>query len=447
MRRLARRPTYAALRVYQRDGQPTLEAAILRDSKGQPLRPKWPPLVSAETFWACYRLLTDPSRRTTRPGRGTYLLSSLATCGKCGGKMIRRLLVSGREQYLCREYGCVGIDKQALDDFASERVVAWLSDPAVAAQIAGGADSAAAQQARAEVARAESELEEWVRLAERGEVSAAAFARVERAKRAVIEAGRAQLAETAAPPMVAANLGQRAAEGWAALDVGVRRQIVQAVCAIEVMPVGRAHGANGAVPPVYRVRWRWLLGPGAGTVIEPLSWTEHKADEAELRTDRALRRDYVSAERRAAIEALLREDPERADREVARLAGRIDRHAIRAIRHDLEQSAVIPVIRRPDRWRVINHGFVTTGHHAPGGPAGGPAVRSAAASGQASGWRTPRQAARCAERGRQPGGHQGGQARARHHRLPATRPGGSKSGPNGCANTRYPALTASEVRL
>lgn len=46
-----------------------------------------------------------------------------------------------------------------------------------------------------------------MQLAERGEVSPAAFARVEKARRATIEAAGAQLAETAAPAMVAANLG------------------------------------------------------------------------------------------------------------------------------------------------------------------------------------------------------------------------------------------------
>lgn len=109
----------------------------------------------------------------------------------------------------------------------------------------------------------------------------------------------------------------------------VQRQIVQAVAGVQGVRVGRAHGAAARpVPPAYRVRWRWRLGPGAGTVIEPLSWSEARAVKAELATAKARRRDYVSAERREAVTALLREDPERAGREIARLAGRVDRHAI-----------------------------------------------------------------------------------------------------------------------
>jgi hypothetical protein len=40
---------------------------------------QWPPLVTEDTFWACARLLGDPSRTTTRPGRAVYLLSYIAT--------------------------------------------------------------------------------------------------------------------------------------------------------------------------------------------------------------------------------------------------------------------------------------------------------------------------------------------------------------------------------
>lgn len=118
-------------------------------------RPGRPAAVVVSIF---HRLLA-PARRTTRPGRGTHLLSSLARCGVCGGKLVRRIGSNGRERYECQGYACTGIDKQALDDYVSERIVAWLSDPAVAAQIAGGADSAAAQQARADKARAEADLE------------------------------------------------------------------------------------------------------------------------------------------------------------------------------------------------------------------------------------------------------------------------------------------------
>jgi DNA invertase Pin-like site-specific DNA recombinase len=364
VRRIALSPTYAGLRVYQRDQHDTLEAAILE------AEPKWPPLVDQDKFWAVYRLLTDPARRKTRPRHGTHLLSSIARCAKCGGKLIRKIAGTGREAYICKEYACVGIDKAALDAYVSERIVAWLSDPQVAASLQSGSDSEAARLSRAEISRARADLEDWVQLAERGEVSALDFARIAKAKRELIASAEQRLAEAYMPPVLVGSVGQQASAGWDATDITVKRQIVAEVAAIEVCPVGRAHGAGGAVPPVYRVRWTWKLGPGNGVTIEPLSWEEHRAELAELREQRARRRDYVSAERREAITRLLRDDPELADREIARRVGRVDRHAIRHLRHELEAAQVIPVIRRPDRWHVVNHGYATTGR----GPGAAPAA-------------------------------------------------------------------------
>jgi hypothetical protein len=45
----------------------------------------WPPLMDEKTFYAARRVLTDPKRKTTRPGGARHLLSLTARCGACGG--------------------------------------------------------------------------------------------------------------------------------------------------------------------------------------------------------------------------------------------------------------------------------------------------------------------------------------------------------------------------
>ena len=85
-------------------------------------------------------------------------------------------------------------------------------------------------------------------------------------------------------------------------------------------PVGKGHGNrwHGAVHPVYRVGWTWKFGPGKDVYLPPLPWAERQTELAELRAGQDARKDYVSAERRAKLAALLRQDPEQADREIAR---------------------------------------------------------------------------------------------------------------------------------
>jgi len=85
LRGLLLNPAYAGFRVYQRSEHDSPADAILRDASGEPVRAAWPPLVAPDKWWAVYRLLTNPARRTTRPGRrGTHLLSAIITCAGAG---------------------------------------------------------------------------------------------------------------------------------------------------------------------------------------------------------------------------------------------------------------------------------------------------------------------------------------------------------------------------
>ncbi|MEW2386530.1 recombinase family protein [Micromonospora sp. NPDC047707] len=47
----------------------------------------WPPLVSEKTYWSVVRMLGDPSRTTTCPGRAVHLLSYMVRCGVCDGPL------------------------------------------------------------------------------------------------------------------------------------------------------------------------------------------------------------------------------------------------------------------------------------------------------------------------------------------------------------------------
>ena len=260
---IAKNPAYISRRVHQGE--------VLKDVKGT-----WPPLVDEETFWAVQRVLSDPARRTWRPARARHLLSFVVRCDECGGPIVAKgsgvRAGTGVYDYTCRE-GHVGTLKAALDDYVQKRIVAWLSDPDVVADLEQRGDSAASRQARTDADQARVELEEWRSLAERGEISAPSFARAEKGLlKRIDEAERLAQAATL-PPVLVGNVGPQAKAGWAQLDLAVKRQIITAVADIRLRPlgpgryragVGSGRGRKGARVPVRdRVEWRWLLGPGS----------------------------------------------------------------------------------------------------------------------------------------------------------------------------------------
>jgi Trp operon repressor len=246
----------------------------------------------------------------------------------------------------------VAIYEPVLDRFAEDRIITWLANPDVAGELSSRDNSPAAKAAREDRKKAERQIEEYRKLAERGDIDAVDFARAKKGAQARIADALRREKESAMPAVVGRFLGEQARAGWAAADNTIRRQLVQAVAEIRVHRVGRDAGAAGPVDPVYRVGWRWLL-LGAGEWIPPLSWEEAKAERAAARAQLHRRRDYAyaSKERTDMITQLLRAEPGLADREIARRIGSAEgaRVATGRIRRELESAGEIPVIRRSGR--------------------------------------------------------------------------------------------------
>ena len=75
---------------------------------------KWEAIVTAENWHATRALLTDPARRTSRPGRDKHLCSMIATCAACGGPLSVRYR-RGISEYTCRNGGHVRAPQDELD--------------------------------------------------------------------------------------------------------------------------------------------------------------------------------------------------------------------------------------------------------------------------------------------------------------------------------------------
>ncbi len=179
IRKMAMNPAYIGKRV--------LRGEVVGDGL-------WDGLVDEEIFWACVRLLEDPSRTTTRAGRAVHLLSYIAQCAVCDGPL-SMTAVSRRgwtgQTYSCLKRRCVAVMKERLDEYVQRAVVAWLAHPDVFEILSAGTGDAEVAQARAQAQKLRAELDEWRGLAgtEDGP-SLVSFARAEKNLMAQIAARR-----------------------------------------------------------------------------------------------------------------------------------------------------------------------------------------------------------------------------------------------------------------
>lgn len=249
IRTMTRNPVYIGKRVFRGE--------VIGDGQ-------WPPLIDAETYWACVRRLEDPARVTTRPARARHLLSFLVTCAKCGSGVRGGLMSTGspHARYACFDHGCAAIREDQLDEFVQRTVVAWLSRDDVYEALSADYDDEATTRARAEAQQVRAELEQWRQLAERREVSPESFVRMEKSLLAQIAAAEQRATESSIPPILRGRTGPQAIGAWAALgdEIAVKREIISAVADIRIRPAGKG-SRKGFTPE--RLIWKWKLGPAA----------------------------------------------------------------------------------------------------------------------------------------------------------------------------------------
>jgi DNA invertase Pin-like site-specific DNA recombinase len=188
---------------------------------------KWAPIVNEETFWTVQRILSDPKRKTTRPGGVRHMLSYLATCGECG----QELTAAGPDKknhtavYRCFS-GCVHIRADWLDDYISMSVIERLSR-SDAYPLTADSDKEAVS-ARAESAELRARLDEHADLAAEGRISPISFARIEQKLLAKIAEADRRVALAAVPPVfrdIAGGSYEQIEKKWEGLPITARKEL------------------------------------------------------------------------------------------------------------------------------------------------------------------------------------------------------------------------------
>jgi hypothetical protein len=231
-----------------------------RDGRGE--RPvvvgpaTWRGILDRATWEKLQVTLNDPTRDNTR--KGTYLLTGLCYCERCGMRM-HGSLCGGWPVYRCSnrfvEEPCsIAVSTKPIDNFISEAVVAALSGPEMARALKAGrrrGDDGAAEKA---LLAAEERLLEIAEAYGAGELDRAGMLAARRKAEAVRDAARAKVQTVRRTRVLDDDDPATVASRWPKLSEEQRRAVIKAVIdRIDVVAgvVGRRFD-----PGRLRITWR-----------------------------------------------------------------------------------------------------------------------------------------------------------------------------------------------
>ena len=238
MRKIIDSPTYAGLRVH----------------KGEVVgKATWEPLISLDEHERILALLADPTRLTQRGSEPRWLLSGIATCGVCGGRMNRQRN-RNYDTYICREHFCAARKIETADAYVVEHVMRYLENHHLADNLGSQDDEYAA--AVEEVRVLQRRLDAFTDSAADGDVTPASLARIEAKLRPQIEAAERRARSLIQSPIVAQMVGAGARERWEVLSIRDRRELIRALVDVRIMRVGAGRRSKASLTEGFELTWR-----------------------------------------------------------------------------------------------------------------------------------------------------------------------------------------------
>lgn len=232
--------------ITTRTGKPWLDVTIRaalgnpgyvgrRIHQGRDIGPAtWEALIDELTWHRVQGILNDPTRARMKDSRTRHLLSGIAICGPCGGKL-RVLKNRGIVSYVCEDNFCVAIKKDNLEAYVEQKVVRKLENPSSAEVFDPAPQEGVIAAALAEEARLVAELEEARTAAKNGTLSVASLIAVESGVLARIKKVRASMADLGVPPLLADLAGKPDADKrWNALPLEEQRSVLRAIANVTV---------------------------------------------------------------------------------------------------------------------------------------------------------------------------------------------------------------------
>ncbi|MGH3777640.1 MAG: recombinase family protein [Pseudonocardiaceae bacterium] len=203
----------------------------LRGHNGHTTQGIWDPIVDPAVFYGARRILTDPKRTTTRPGRAKWLASCIASCELCGGWMAVVYRGERRTVYQCRDHGHCWIERSELDDYLTGLVIERLSRPDAYPHLPDGADEAALVALRAEQAALRAELDGYADDAAQGRIDRAFAAKVVGKLNTRLTDVARRIESAITPPALAGLLagdpGEDVTTRWDRAPTSAKRQVLR----------------------------------------------------------------------------------------------------------------------------------------------------------------------------------------------------------------------------
>jgi DNA invertase Pin-like site-specific DNA recombinase len=228
IRKMLTNPAYAGVRVH----------------RGEQSKANWPAILDEVTWRGLQVKFGDPARRTNRDRIDlSHLLSGVATCGVCGGRIEVNNRPGRTPAYVCRAKGHVVRAKAPVDAFVTELVLDYLQRWTAEGILAEADDP----ETTAAVARARELQDRYDALAEQaadGAISPTMLAKLEANLLPQIEAAnRAARKATQVPNSVLDAAGLGARRQWKAWDdagdVARQREVLRSVVEVTIKPASR----------------------------------------------------------------------------------------------------------------------------------------------------------------------------------------------------------------
>jgi hypothetical protein len=236
-RRIITAPSVAGLRIHH--GEVIGDAA-------------WPAIISEADHLTLVSTLGDPCRRSQRDSAIEHLLSGIAVCGVCGGR-VRVQKNRGFLAYLCVDGFHVSRREDDVDEFVTEVTLQRMERPDLADLMASEPDAeTAAAQAKAAELRAR--LDAFYLEAAAGGLSPAALSAIEARLLPEIEAAEKKALPKFVSPLVTEVAGSEARERWEQLPITAKREVISTLMTIRIMPT--TPGRRTFDPDSVAIEWK-----------------------------------------------------------------------------------------------------------------------------------------------------------------------------------------------
>ncbi len=250
LRQLIRRPSLAGLRTHRGAVVGKFDAEL------------HPSILEEDTHTRLEALLTDPNRAQGTGGRTpVHLLSGLALCGRCGGRMKRvpgwnpkpgQMSKPVKAAYACGDCHKVRRIQQPVDEFVSEVILRRLEQPD-AARLFDAGDMGASRQAREAIEVIDARLATAADQFAEGVITGDQLRRITGRLRTDRAAKEREVAESMPARVPSEVVGPLARQTWARLHIDSQRSVIDALAQVVIDPSGSGRSFN---PDLIRVVWR-----------------------------------------------------------------------------------------------------------------------------------------------------------------------------------------------